>query len=168
VSLDCTGQAAALPRDVQRGCSADGRENGTLVKLLSDSLVLETTNSTVTYPLSSVTLLETRRGSTSHWKAGTLVGFLGGTALTFAVLNSGSPSTTSFCDSTHNQDAIGGEGACLLVAGVIGGLPGGLVGMLVGSLRRTDQWEEVSLGGVGLTLLPLGPRPVLVVSVPLR
>lgn len=167
ISFDCSDPATVLPGDEQLVCADDGRETGTLVRLLSDSLVLETSGSTVAYPLSSVALLEASRGSTSRWKAGALIGFLGGTALTFAVLKSGSPASTNFCDPAHNQDAIGGSGTCLLVAGVIGGLPGGLVGVIIGSRVRTERWEEVSFGAVGLTFLPLGPRPTLTVSVPL-
>lgn len=160
VQLACrapaVGGASGCPRE---------RETGVLVELEGDRLVLESEGSTVTYPLSSVTRLEASRGSTSRWKAGALIGFLAGAGVTFAILDSGDPASTNPCDPSSNQDAIGGPGTCLLIAGVVGGLPGGLLGLFVGSRLRTERWETVSLGRVGMTLLPLAPRPSLAVSV---
>ncbi len=48
----------------------DDRVTGTLVRLPSDSLVLETADATRAYPRSAITQLELSRGSRSHWKTG--------------------------------------------------------------------------------------------------
>lgn len=151
VSMRCEGQMRP------RAAACPGPAAGTLVRLLDDGLVLERADSTVIYPFASVALVEAVRGSATRWKAGGLIGVLAGTAVAFAVLNSsGGSSTTNMCDPGSNQDAIGGTGACLLVAGVAGGLPGGLLGAFVGSFMRTERWEAVRLGSV----------PMLSVSVP--
>lgn len=167
VSVDCGASTSLSANDARQECPEGGRETGTLIALDSSRLVLETDGTSVSHPLGSVTMLEASRGSGSRWKAGTLIGFAGGTAVTFAILNSGSPGSTNACDPTHNQDAIGGAGTCLAVAGVIGGLSGAFVGLVVGSLLHTERWEEVSLDGLRVALYPQGPRPGLGVSVSL-
>lgn len=166
VSLECA--AAPAPSAGADACLGDGRETGVLRRLGPDELVLEEGGSLTTYSVASITRLEASAGSTSRWKAGGLIGFVAGTALTFAVLNSGSPDSTNPCDPGDNQDAIGGPGTCLLIAGVAGGVPGGLIGMFVGSRFRRERWVEVPLGAVGLRILPGGPRPSAAVSIPVR
>lgn len=133
----------------------DGRLAGGLAGLSSDELVLQMGVTTRTLARSSIARLEVSRGTRSRWKAGALVGAAVGAVGTFAVLNSGSSTSTNMCDSEHNQDAAG-MGTCLAVAGVGGGLGGGLLGGLVGSLLHTERWEEVGMEGLRLTLLPVG------------
>ncbi len=142
----------------------DDRVTGTLVRLPSDSLVLETADATRAYPRSAITQLELSRGSRSHWKTGAVVGAVTGAVATFLVLNSGSPSSTNICDSEHNQDAIG-KGPCLALAGLAGGLGGALLGGVVGSLLHGEAWAPASLEGVRVTSLRWGSRSGVAVSV---
>lgn len=167
VTVDCAAEALATSAAASIRCPPEGRLTGRLVELPGDSVALEVDGSTARYPVEAVTLLEASRGSRSHLGAGALVGFVAGTTVTFLVLDSGSPASTNACDPDNNQDAIGGTGTCLLLAGAVGGLPGALVGAVVGSLLRTEEWEPVPLAGVGVTPFPRGGGAALAVSVPL-
>ncbi|GMV06365.1 MAG: hypothetical protein AMXMBFR53_26410 [Gemmatimonadota bacterium] len=91
-------------------------------------------------------------GSGSHRLLGASVGFVLGAGTTYLVLNSGG--STSRCDRSANQDAMG-SGACL-GAYILGGLIGAGVGAGVGALLRTDRWESLPVGGLGVAVLPEG------------
>lgn len=148
--------------DGQPGASATGASAcdasplvGSLLALSPDSIALRADDATVVYPSSSVTRLEVSRGQTSHWKTGALIGFPVGALIVFSALNTGD--STNPCDPSSNQDAAG-MGFCVGVAALAGGVPGALLGGTIGWLIRSERWEPVPLGSVGLRMLPDG-RP---------
>ena len=92
---------------------------------------------------SEIVKLEVARGKKSHWMAGSLVGLLGGLALTAAYCTNPSP--------------FGGEcssGDYAAVGALFGGI-GAASGALVGVLIRTDRWKAVPADRINV-----GVRPV--------
>jgi hypothetical protein len=98
-------------------------------------------------PLSSLQRLEASRRRGERGK-GFLLGFLVGTGISaIATIGKGS----SLCNST-------GLSRCDLVFGAITfGLPAGTIGALVAS---GEEWEEVSIGRMGLRVAPTKGRGV--------
>ena len=128
------------------------RQTGTLAGWQNDTLSLSTGGATQHFSRFTLTQLELSRGRKSHWLAGAGIGFVAGTGTVVLLLTSGT--STSICDSAHNQDAIGPIG-CLGIASVTGGLPLGLVGALVGGLLvKTERWETADTRGLRVGVLP--------------
>lgn len=128
------------------------RQEGRVVAVEGDTITLAAAESTHSHRLSATSRIEVSRGSRSRWLAGAGVGFVVGTAGTYALLNQGG--STNPCDRSANQDAIG-PAACVGLAAV-GGVAGAGAGALIGRLFRTERWQEVPVEGLRVTL---GPRP---------
>ena len=113
--------------------------------LRADTLVLDTTEC----PLASVTHLDVSRGQKSHARLGAVIGFLTG-ALSGAVIGFslgddpplfGEP----FPFSARNKAAIGF---------LLGGGGGAIIGALIGKAVHGEQWEEVPLERLSVSLAP--------------
>jgi hypothetical protein len=92
---------------------------------------------------SEIATLEVARGKKSHWVAGSLVGLLGGVALTAAYCVHPSP--------------FGGEcssGDYVAVGALFGGI-GAASGALVGLLIRTDRWTAVPADRLNVSVSPV-------------
>jgi hypothetical protein len=74
-------------------------------------------------------------GSSSQWLLGATTGFVVGTAAAWVILHQGG--STSLCDRSANQDAIGGR-ECLGVSAAAGGIPLATIGALIGRRVRKD------------------------------
>ncbi|MFN0180729.1 MAG: hypothetical protein ACKVZ0_18155 [Gemmatimonadales bacterium] len=98
----------------------------------------------------TVTRLEISPGKKSQWLLGAGVGFIAGAGITFAVLESGG--STSWCDQSANQDAIG-ETECLGLT-VLGGAVGAGLGAIIGGMFRSERWREVPVERIRISLAP--------------
>lgn len=126
------------------------QEEGRVVSIQGDTVTLAASESARSYTLAATSRIEVSRGSRSAWRVGAGAGFLVGAAGTFAVLNQGE--STNPCDSSANQDAIG-MGGCVGLAAAAGVAAAG-VGALIGKLFRTEDWQEVPVDRVRVSLWP--------------
>ena len=127
-------------------CGLRGRATLRFRALRADTLVLDTTEC----PLASVTHLDVSRGQKSHARLGAVIGFLTG-ALSGAVIGfslgddppflSGKP----FPFSAENKAAIGF---------LLGGGGGAIIGWQIGKAVHGEQWEEVPLERLQVSLVP--------------
>ena len=126
-------------------CELRGQE-ATFRALRADTLILETTEC----PLASVTHLDVSRGQKSHARLGTVIGFLTG-ALSGAVigfsLGDDRPlfGEEPFPFSAENKAAIGF---------LLGGGGGAIIGWQIGKAVHGEQWEEVPLERLRVSLAP--------------
>jgi hypothetical protein len=135
---------------------------GVLVRLAADSLVVDTEpGGTLALPTTDIEALAVSRGKHGHALAGAGVGFLVGAGVAYAVLSSGG--STSPCDETANQDAIGST-ACLGLAALGGAAAAGL-GAVIGGFVRTERWQDVPLERLRVGLRSQGGRLGLTVVV---
>lgn len=115
---------------------ANGQITGSLVSLGDSSLVLPDGE----IPLASITALEVSRGTKSHAATGALTGFVIG-------LLGGALAVYSFCTDSFFGPCTGGE---VVGSMAVMTIPPTLLGALIGALIRTEQWEEVPLGEIGV------------------
>jgi hypothetical protein len=118
-----------------RAAPTECRSEGRLVLVSGDTIALAAAGSTTSYSLDSLRRLEVSQGHRSHALAGAGVGFLAGAGAALAVLYSGG--STSLCDRSANQDAIG-SGECLGLT-ALGGLAGAGLGAVIGGRLRTER-----------------------------
>ena len=141
-----------LPCDPVRSATPGGRpactHEGTLVRITPDALELLVRGNTETYPVTSLTDLEVRRVEGPRWHVPASVGAVLGLVGTYAWLHSGG--STSLCDRSRNQDAIGRRECVGLT--LLGGAAGAGVGALASRLLRTERWIPASLGRVDLSI----------------
>jgi hypothetical protein len=117
---------------------------GTVVETGADTCLLAVQNRADTLALSfaSVTSLEVSRGQKSHELLGGAIGLFVGFLPIYGLCHAGS------CG-----DQSEGVEECCLRAGAVGGAIGGLLGVLIGSVR-VDQWEEVPLDQLRVSIVP--------------
>ena len=118
------------------------KENGTLVALTSDSVVLQPAGqlNSLAVPLTSVTRLDVRRGLHSHPWRGAFVGALVGGVATGAA---------------NTGNCLGWECVRKFANGSIVGLASGaILGAGIGALIKTDRREEVPLDRLRLSFAP--------------
>ncbi|HEX9226357.1 MAG TPA: hypothetical protein VF885_06825 [Arthrobacter sp.] len=130
------------------------RAEGTLVRWQGDTLAVTSGESTTLFGVSALSRVQVSRGTRSHRLVGAGVGFLAGGGVALAVLYTGG--STSLCDRSANQDAIG-SAECLGLT-VLGGLAGAGLGAIVGGLFRTERWDDVPLEQLRITLGSLEGR----------
>jgi hypothetical protein len=128
------------------GCRSEGR----LVLLQADTITLAAAESTTSYGVNAIRRVEVSGGLRSHRLAGAGAGFLVGGAVAYALLNTGG--STSPCDQSANQDAIG-SGACIGLA-ALGGVAGAGLGAIIGGFVRTERWQDVPLERLRVSLRP--------------
>ena len=126
-------------------CGLRGRATEFRV-LRADTLVLGTTEC----PLASVTHLDVSRGQKSHARLGAVIGFLTG-ALSGAVIGFSLGDDPPFFGepfpfSARNKAAIGF---------LLGGGGGAIIGAQIGKAVHGEQWEEVPLERLRVSLTPL-------------
>ena len=111
--------------------------------LRADTLVLDTTEC----PLASVTHLDVSRGQKSHGSLGAGIGVAAGALWGVALCRRNA-------NAGHHCGVPGSDAdLTLLVVGVLGA-GGGLVGAIVGSFIKTEQWEEIPLERLHVSLTP--------------
>lgn len=130
------------------------RLDGTLVRLGADTITLAVAQSITGYGLNAISRVEVSRGHRSQWLPGAGVGFLVGAGVAWVLLNGGG--STSPCDRSANQDAIG-SGACIGLA-ALGGLAGAGLGAVIGGRVRTERWQDVPLEHLRISLTPQAGR----------
>ena len=110
-----------------------------------DALVVAA-DSAMSIPVTSLTRLEVYQGRHGHFWKGAGIGFLAG-AVAGALLGPLLAECPSYgCDTSPAvQGAVGG---------VVFGVAGGVVGGVLGAFARSDRWEEVPLGQLGLRAVP--------------
>ncbi len=129
-------------------CGLRGRATLRFRALRADTLVLDTTEC----PLASVTHLDVDRGQKSHARLGAVIGSLTG-ALSGAVIGFSLGDDPPFLSrdggpfpfSAGNKAAIGF---------FLGGLGGAIIGVQIGSGFHDEQWEEVPLERLSVSLAP--------------
>lgn len=140
VKYDCTRRRSSRGNWVRVRCQ---KEEGTLVALTSDSMVLQPAgqlNSPVV-PLITVTRLDVRRGLHSHPWRGVFVGALVGGVATGAA---------------NTGNCLGWECVRKFANGSIVGLASGAIfGAGIGAFIKTERWEEIPLDRVSVSF---GPR----------
>jgi hypothetical protein len=126
------------------------RYQGTLVGMPADSLTIAAGHGTIHLDRRAVTQLEISRGRRSQWLPGAGVGFLAGAGITYLVLHQGG--STSLCDRSANQDAIGSLECGGLT--VLGGLAGAGLGAIIGGRFRSERWQDVPIERLRVSLVP--------------
>lgn len=110
------------------------------------NLVVSSASSTLQYPLSSVSRLEVYGGRQSHPWRGAGIGFLTGYAAGFLVWVAAVEGCYEGASTASCAAVLGGG---------IGSIAGTLIGAFVGGvLVKTDRWDEVTLDGVQVSLIP--------------
>ena len=143
LTLRCA--VASRPLPVQgTACGAEG----TVVRFTPDALELTADGIRTRHPLDSIAGVEVRRVVGPGWKVPTAAGFLLGGAGTYALLHAGG--STSLCDRSRNQDAMGRRECAGLT--VLGGAVGAGIGALTAALLRTERWIVVPPGRLGLSI----------------
>ncbi len=121
----------------KQAATFDALESGTLVV---------TADTTMRYPLASVTRLETYAGRHSHPWRGAGIGSLAGWAIGFGLWHAADVG----CYEGVSQSAC-----AAVLGGGVGAASGALLGALVGGfLWKTDKWEEVQLDRLRVSFVP--------------
>jgi len=141
---ELNGQPSAGEK--RTGCRSEGR----FVRLQADTITLAVAESTASYGVNAVSRVEVSRGHRSHWLSGAGAGFLVGAGVAFVLLITGG--STSLCDQSANQDAIG-SGECLGLA-ALEGVAGAGLGAIIGGLVRTERWQDVPFERLRVSLWP--------------
>ncbi len=126
-------------------CALRG-EVTTFLALRGDALVLETTEC----PLASVTQLDVSRGQKSHTRLGAVIGSLTG-ALSGAVIGFSLGDDPPFLSGEPFPFSAGNKAA---IGFFLGGLGGAIIGVQIGSGFHDEQWEEVPLERLSVSLAP--------------
>ncbi len=132
------------------------KQAGRLEALRADTLVVAVADSTMTFPVASVTRLELSRGQKSHGLAGALIGGLVGAA---------SGAILGYADGDDPPCRESGWFACwgetrltakekARAGAIVLGIVGVVVGRIVGANTKTDKWEEVPVDRVRVSLGP--------------
>jgi hypothetical protein len=137
-----------LPCEAALGRGASCARSGTLVRITPDTLELLANGARESHALVSLADLEVRRFEGPGWEIPTAAGSVLGALGTYAWLHSGG--STSLCDRTRNQDAMGRRECVGLT--LLGGAAGAGLGALTGRLLRTERWMPVSVGRVDLAI----------------
>lgn len=146
LTFPCEPQGQPSAGERRMRCRAAGR----LVRLQADTLTLDAAESTTSYSVSAISRVEVSSGIRSYRLAGAGAGFLVGGGVAFALLHTGG--STSLCDRSANQDAIG-SGECIGLA-ALGGLVGAGLGAIIGGFVRTERWQDVPLERLRVSLRP--------------
>jgi hypothetical protein len=120
----------------------DGTEwTGELLTLGGDTLRLRPQHRdyAVAIPVSSVARLDVSRGTRPAARKGALIGGLSGMALGMFV------EAMAQRQSSRHDSLVFGDGAAMVLMGVIGFGAGTVVGLIVGSNTHVDRWERVRL-----------------------
>jgi hypothetical protein len=132
-------ESGSLVRFTAPECDAHG-EVATFETMRADTLVTIGSRSD-RCPLTAVTRLELYGGRRSHPWRGAGIGFLAGATIGIAAFYA----TTDACfEGSEVSDCA------LVFGGGGGGLIGAVVGLFVGAVIRTDRWEPVPVGAMGL------------------
>ncbi len=121
---------------------------GYWVSLDDNQLTLrsETHHSSLVLPLASLTKLEVSQGITSHTGLGAGIGFVIGTVVGGALV-------IGVCTDEFLGPCTIGQVAAGLAITI---LPPTALGALIGSAIRTEQWKEVPLDRIRVSLTPRG------------
>ncbi len=122
------------------------KQAGRFAALRADAMVVAVADSTMTFPVASMTRLEVSRGQTSRMGPGAGIGLLGGGLLGY-LISSGSCSGERFLIRTQET--------CIRVSTVGGAVVGTFLGLAVGAVIMTDRWQEVPLDRVRVSFGPL-------------
>ena len=121
------------------------KQVGRFEALRGDTLVVAAADSTMTFPVVSVTRLELSWGQRSMARRGAGIGFLSGATIGAIIGFAAGDDTNCFICFTAEDKAAAG-------AIVLGGI-GALIGLAVGS-HKTDLWEEVPLDQLRVSVGP--------------
>ena len=132
--------------DRVRVTTEEERVVGCLTAIEGDQLTLDTS---LVFPLASLTRLEVSRGQESKTGTGALIGLGAGAAVGVGI------ALAACADDKCNID---GDitGAVALVFGAGGALVGLGIGALIGSATKVDRWEDVPLDRISVSLRPRG------------
>lgn len=126
------------------------KQAATFDALRGDMLVV-VADSTMDFPLASVTRLDVYAGRQGHARRGAGIGFLAGVSVGGVIGYFYCTAGTGDClDSSSDQ------GAELQLIGplAIGAVAGTLLGAAVGALIKTDKWEQVPLDRLRVSVVP--------------
>ncbi len=135
--------------DKVRVTTEEERVVGCLTAIEGDQLTLDTS---LVFPLASLTKLEVSRGQKSKTGTGALIGLSAGAAV-------GVITGLALCSSESGECFSNGTDLTATVAvvlGVGGALGGVLIGALIGSSIKVDRWETVPLDRISVSLTPRG------------
>ncbi len=122
------------------------KQVGRFETLRGDTLVVAAADSTMTFPVTSVTRLELSWGQRSLARRGAGIGFLSGATIGAIIgFAAGDDTNCYFICFTAEDKATAG-------VIVLGGI-GALIGLAVGS-HKTDLWEEVPLDQLRVSVGP--------------
>ena len=121
--------------------------------LRGDTLVV-TADSTMYCPATSVTRLDVYDGRVGHTRTGAIIGVVAGAVI-------GAVTAVIICENAWCTV----DGGVVMAGAGVGVLAGGLLGAGVGALIKTDRWEEVSLEGLRMSVLPRRDGVTLAVAV---
>lgn len=150
LTVPCELKGQPTPEENRPRC----RSEGNLLLLQADSLTLAAAEATTSYGVNTITRVEVSRGLRTHRLTGAGVGFLVGGGVAFALLNTGG--STSLCDRSANQDAMG-SAECIGLA-ALGGAAGAGLGAIIGGFVRTERWQDVPLERLRISLRPHAGR----------
>jgi len=140
-------EPGVLVRVTALDCGLSGRATE-FRALRADTLVLETTEC----PLASVTRLDMSRGQKSHGRLGAVVGFLTG-ALSGAVIGFSLGDDPPFL-SREGEPFPFSAGNKAAIGFLLGGGVGAIIGAQIGKAVHGEQWEEVPLERLRVSLAP--------------
>jgi hypothetical protein len=138
--------SAAQPGSDRSGLRC--RIEGSFLRAGMDSITLTQAGESKSYSVNGIDRFEVSQGLRSHALLGAVIGFVAGAGITYLIVESGG--STSLCDQSANQDAIG-SGECIGLIG-LGGAIGAGVGAIVGGRIRTEKWSRIPLEGLQVTL----------------
>ena len=123
------------------------KQVGRFEALRGDTLVVAAADSTMTFPVASVTRLELSRGQKSMAGRWAGIGFVSGAAFGAIIgfVSGDPPRTCDLCPTAEQKAACG--------AIVFGGI-GALIGRGAGASHKTDRWEEVPLDKLRVSVGP--------------
>ena len=127
------------------------KQAGRFAALRADTLVVAVADSTMTFPVASVTRLELSRGQKSYGGAGARIGFLSGAAIGAIIGFTEGDECRLIC--TRSANPLSAEARAVLGAISLGGI-GALIGLVAGRLHKTDLWEEVPLDQLRVSVGP--------------
>lgn len=136
---------------------------GSLVRLTPDTVTVTSGGRTAGHELAGLQRFQVRSGTKSYWLAGAAVGFMVGGGLTYVALSGGG--STGPCNRSANQDALGTEECLALTAA--GALATAGLGALIGWRVRSEQWDDVPLGGARIGLAAAGQGRGIAITVAL-
>ncbi len=122
------------------------KQAGRFEALRANTLVVAVAESTMTFPVASVTRLEVSRGQKSRMGRGAGFGLLGGGLLGFLISSRNCSTGGAGFTLTREQ--------CIVVSTVGGTVVGTLLGLVAGALTKTDRWREVPLDRLRLQVAP--------------